>query len=285
MTIKKIAIIGAGAMGSGIAQISIQSGYEVIVYDISAQMLDKSRSGIQKNFDKLVKKGKFAQAETDEMLERIQFTSEMEAVKAVDLIIEAVVENLEIKQNVFKELEAICDAHTIFASNTSTMSITKLATACERPEKFAGLHFFNPATIMRLVEIIRGYYTDDATVEALQNYVASIGKESIEVKKDSPGFVVNRLMLPQFREAYLVYDEGIASLEDIDKALKLGLNHPMGPFELMDYTGLDIAFDSFEYLYGEFATPNWAPPTALKRMINANRLGKKTGKGWYDYEK
>jgi len=285
MTIKKIAIIGAGAMGSGIAQISIQSGYEVIVYDISAQMLDKSRSGIQKNFDKLVKKGKFAQAETDEMLERIQFTSEIEAVKAVDLIIEAVVENLEIKQNVFKELEAICDAHTIFASNTSTMSITKLATACERPEKFAGLHFFNPATIMRLVEIIRGYYTDDATVEALQNYVASIGKESIEVKKDSPGFVVNRLMLPQFREAYLVYDEGIASLEDIDKALKLGLNHPMGPFELMDYTGLDIAFDSFEYLYGEFATPNWAPPTALKRMINANRLGKKTGKGWYDYEK
>jgi len=285
MTIKKIAIIGAGAMGSGIAQISIQSGYEVIVYDISAQMLDKSRSGIQKNFDKLVKKGKFAQAETDEMLERIQFTSEMEAVKAVDLIIEAVVENLEIKQDVFKKLDAICDEHTIFASNTSTMSITKLATACERPEKFAGLHFFNPATIMRLVEIIRGYYTDDATVEALQNYVASIGKESIEVKKDSPGFVVNRLMLPQFREAYLVYDEGIASLEDIDKALKLGLNHPMGPFELMDYTGLDIAFDSFEYLYGEFATPNWAPPTALKRMINANRLGKKTGKGWYDYEK
>ncbi|MDN5299656.1 MAG: 3-hydroxybutyryl-CoA dehydrogenase, partial [Clostridiales bacterium] len=131
---------------------------------------------------------------------------------------------------------------------------------------------------------IRGYYTDDATVEALQTYVASLGKESIEVKKDSPGFVVNRLMLPQFREAYLVYDEGIASLEDIDKALKLGLNHPMGPFELMDYTGLDIAFDSFEYLYSEFALPNWAPPTALRRMINANRLGKKTGKGWYDYE-
>jgi 3-hydroxybutyryl-CoA dehydrogenase len=205
-------------------------------------------------------------------------------VKDVDLIIEAVIENLKVKQDVFKNLSALCDAHTIFATNTSTMSITKIAAVTDRGNQFAGLHFFNPATIMRLVEIIRGYYTDDATVEALQTYVASLGKESIEVKKDSPGFVVNRLMLPQFREAYLVYDEGIASLEDIDKALKLGLNHPMGPFELMDYTGLDIAFDSFEYLYSEFALPNWAPPTALRRMINANRLGKKTGKGWYDYE-
>jgi 3-hydroxybutyryl-CoA dehydrogenase len=284
MAIQKIAVIGAGAMGTGIAQISAQSGYEVILYDIAEPMLQKSKANIEKGIAKLVQKGKMSAETGDEVIARLSFTTVLETVKDVDLIIEAVIENLKVKQDVFKNLSALCDAHTIFATNTSTMSITKIAAVTDRGNQFAGLHFFNPATIMRLVEIIRGYYTDDATVEALQTYVASLGKESIEVKKDSPGFVVNRLMLPQFREAYLVYDEGIASLEDIDKALKLGLNHPMGPFELMDYTGLDIAFDSFEYLYSEFALPNWAPPTALRRMINANRLGKKTGKGWYDYE-
>jgi 3-hydroxybutyryl-CoA dehydrogenase len=284
MSIQKIAVIGAGAMGTGIAQISAQSGYEVILYDIAAPMLEKSKANIGKGIDKLVQKGKMSAETGADIMSRLTFTAALESVKDVDLIIEAVIENLKVKQEVFKSLSALCDAHTIFATNTSTMSITKIASVTDRGNQFAGLHFFNPATIMRLVEIIRGYYTDDATVKALQTYVASLGKESIEVKKDSPGFVVNRLMLPQFREAYLVYDEGIASLEDIDKALKLGLNHPMGPFELMDYTGLDIAFDSFEYLYSEFAMPNWAPPTALRRMINANRLGKKTGKGWYDYE-
>ncbi|MBS7526731.1 3-hydroxyacyl-CoA dehydrogenase family protein [Fusibacter paucivorans] len=284
MAIQKIAVIGAGAMGTGIAQISAQSGYDVILYDIAEPMLQKSKANIEKGIAKLVQKGKMSAETGDEVMERLSFTTVLETVKDVDLVIEAVIENLKVKQDVFKNLSALCDAHTIFATNTSTMSITKIAAVTDRGNQFAGLHFFNPATIMRLVEIIRGYYTDDATVEALQTYVASLGKESIEVKKDSPGFVVNRLMLPQFREAYLVYDEGIASLEDIDKALKLGLNHPMGPFELMDYTGLDIAFDSFEYLYSEFALPNWAPPTALRRMINANRLGKKTGKGWYDYE-
>lgn len=284
MAIQKIAVIGAGAMGTGIAQISAQSGYEVILYDIAEPMLQKSKANIEKGIAKLVQKGKMSAEIGDEVIARLLFTTVLETVKDVDLVIEAVIENLKVKQDVFKSLSELCDAHTIFATNTSTMSITKIAAVTDRGNQFAGLHFFNPATIMRLVEIIRGYYTDDATVEALQTYVASLGKESIEVKKDSPGFVVNRLMLPQFREAYLVYDEGIASLEDIDKALKLGLNHPMGPFELMDYTGLDIAFDSFEYLYSEFALPNWAPPTALRRMINANRLGKKTGKGWYDYE-
>jgi len=186
---------------------------------------------------------------------------------------------------VFSKLDEICEEKTYFATNTSTMSITKIATATNRQAKFAGLHFFNPAPVMRLVEVIRGYYTSDETVKDLQDYVKALGKEGIEVKKDTPGFVVNRLMLPQFREAYLVYEEGVASLEDIDKAMKLGLNHPMGPFELMDYTGLDIAYDSLVYLYGEFAQPNWSPPPALKRMINAGRFGMKAGKGWYDYDK
>ncbi|MDK2867462.1 MAG: 3-hydroxybutyryl-CoA dehydrogenase, partial [Clostridiales bacterium] len=186
MAIQKIAVIGAGAMGTGIAQISAQSGYEVILYDIAEPMLQKSKANIEKGIAKLVQKGKMSAETGDEVIARLSFTTVLETVKDVDLIIEAVIENLKVKQDVFKNLSALCDAHTIFATNTSTMSITKIAAVTDRGNQFAGLHFFNPATIMRLVEIIRGYYTDDATVEALQTYVASLGKESIEVKKDSP---------------------------------------------------------------------------------------------------
>ena len=284
MIIKKVGIIGAGAMGTGIAQITAQYGYEVLIYDLKDGIIEKSIGRIEKVLSKLVVKEKIYEKQKEEILERITTTTDLEDMKDVDLVIEAVVENMDVKQDVFSNLDKICKDSTILASNTSTMSITKIATATERQNKFAGLHFFNPAPVMKLVEIIRGYYTDDETVAVLKEFVKSINKEGIEVKKDAPGFVVNRLMLPQFREAYLVYEEGVASLEDIDKAMKLGLNHPMGPFELMDYTGLDIAYDSLVYMYGEFAKPNWSPPPALKRMINANRLGMKTGKGWYDYD-
>ena len=284
MIIKKVGIIGAGAMGTGIAQITAQYGYEVLIYDLKDEIIEKSIGRIEKVLSKLVVKEKIYEKQKEEILERITTTTDLEDMKDVDLVIEAVVENMDVKQDVFSNLDKICKDSTILASNTSTMSITKIATATERQNKFAGLHFFNPAPVMKLVEIIRGYYTDDETVAVLKEFVKSINKEGIEVKKDAPGFVVNRLMLPQFREAYLVYEEGVASLEDIDKAMKLGLNHPMGPFELMDYTGLDIAYDSLVYMYGEFAKPNWSPPPALKRMINANRLGMKTGKGWYDYD-
>lgn len=199
-----------------------------------------------------------------------------------DLVIEAIFENLEAKCDLMKKLDTICPPETILSSNTSTMSITKMAAVTGRPDRFAGLHFFNPATIMRLVEVIRGYYTSDATIETLMTVVRSLGKEGIEVKKDTPGFVVNRLMLPQLREAVLVYEEGIASIEDIDKAMTLGLNHPMGPFTLMDYTGIDIAYDSLNYLQAELGESRWSAPQAMKRLINAKRLGKKTGgKGWY----
>ncbi len=284
MTIKKVGVVGSGAMGTGIAQITAQYGYEVVVYDLKEEIVEKSLERIEKVLSKLVVKEKIYEKQKEEILERITTTTDLEDMKDVDLVIEAVVENMDVKQDVFSNLDKICKDSTILASNTSTMSITKIATATERQDKFAGLHFFNPAPVMKLVEIIRGYYTDDETVAVLKEFVKSINKEGIEVKKDAPGFVVNRLMLPQFREAYLVYEEGVASLEDIDKAMKLGLNHPMGPFELMDYTGLDIAYDSLVYMYGEFAKPNWSPPPALKRMINANRLGMKTGKGWYDYD-
>jgi len=281
--IKIIGVVGSGSMGTGIAHIAAQSGYEVILSDISEQALQRSISSIATVFDKLITKGKIAESVKHETLTRIRTTTDLTEMATVDLVIEAIIEKFEAKYDLWQKLDKICPDHTIFASNTSTMSITKMATATERPDRVAGMHFFNPATVMRLVEVIRGYYTSDETVTTLQQVVRTLGKESIEVKKDTPGFVVNRLMLPQFREACLVYEEGIASIEDIDRAMTLGLNHPMGPFTLMDYTGIDISYDSLIYLYSEFAQTNWAPPVAMKRMVNAKRLGKKTsGKGWYN---
>ena len=280
--IKTIGVVGSGAMGTGIAQIAAQAGYKVILNDVSEQALQRAIAGINATFDKLISKGKVTEELKQETLARIAVATDLSAMAKADLVIEAIIEKLEAKNELLEQLDTICPAHTIFASNTSTMSITKMAAVTARPERVAGLHFFNPATVMRLVEIIRGYYTSDETVAELQLVVKTLGKEGIEVKKDTPGFVVNRLMLPQLREACLVYEEGIASIEDIDKAMTLGLNHPMGPFTLMDYTGIDIAYFSLEYLYSQFAQGNWAPPMAMKRLVNAKRLGKKTGgKGWY----
>lgn len=284
MEIKKIGVIGAGAMGTGIAHVAAQNGFAVTLCDLAEEVLAKSKSSISKVFDKSIAKGRSTEEAKDKTLNNIKFTTDLNEVADVDLVIEAVVEKLDVKMNLFSKLDNICSPKTILTSNTSTMSITKLATATKRVDKFAGAHFFNPAPVMRLVEIIRGYYTSDETVEALMKFVKSLNKEGIEVKKDTPGFVVNRLMLPQFREALLVYEEGVASIEDIDKAMTLGLNHPMGPFTLMDFTGIDISYDSLVYLYEQFAESHWAPPAALKRMIDAGRLGKKTKAGWYNYE-
>jgi len=283
MGINIIGVVGAGAMGTGIAQVAAHSGYEVVLNDVSAEALQRSVGTIAAAFDKLIAKGKIIESVKQETLSRIHTTTEISDLVKVDLVIEAIVEKFEVKCQLLQKLDEICPPNTIFASNTSTMSITKMATATQRQDKVVGMHFFNPVPVMRLVELIRGYYTSDETIVSLQNVVRAIGKESIEVKKDTPGFVVNRLMLPQFREACLIYEEGIASIEDIDKAVTLGLNYPMGPFTLMDYTGIDISYYSLEYLYSEFAQGNWAPPAAMKRMINSRRLGKKTGgKGWYE---
>lgn len=284
MEIKKIGVIGAGAMGTGIAHAAAQNGFEVTLCDLTEEVLVKSKSSISKVFDKSIAKGRSTEEVKNQTLNNIKFTTDLNEVADVDLVIEAVVEKLDVKMDLFSKLDKICSPTTILTSNTSTMSITKLATATKRADKFAGAHFFNPAPVMKLVEVIRGYYTSDETVEALMKFVKSLNKEGIEVKKDTPGFVVNRLMLPQFREALLVYEEGVASIEDIDKAMTLGLNHPMGPFTLMDFTGIDISYDSLVYLYEQFAQSHWAPPAALKRMIDAGRLGKKTKAGWYNYE-
>ena len=285
MEIKKIGVVGSGAMGTGIAHVSAKHGYDVAVYDIAEDAVLRSKNNIITLLDKSISKGKETEEQKSETLNRLTFSTDMNDLKECDLIIEAVVENLDLKMKVFSELDSIIKPGAILASNTSTMSITKLATATTRPGVFLGVHFFNPVQAMRLVELIRGYYTSDETINALQEYVRTIGKESIVVKKDVPGFVVNRLMLIQFKEAMLLHEEGIASLEDIDKAMTLGLNHPMGSFTLMDFTGLDISYHSYIYLNNELEQGKWAPPVSLKMMINAGRLGKKTdNKGWFERE-
>jgi len=281
--IKKIGIVGAGAMGTGIAHIAAQSGFNVVLHDVADNFLKRSVATIDGLFDKAIAKGKATEAMKKETLARIHPTVDLNEMRDVDLVIEAIIEKLDAKLDMFQKLDKICSPHTLLASNTSTMSITKLANATQRPSNVAGMHFFNPAQVMKLVEVIRGYYTSDETIAALKKTTEIMGKVGIEVKKDTPGFIVNRLMLPQMREAFLLYEEGVASIEDIDMAMKLGLNHPMGPFTLMDFGGNDICYDSLCYLYSEFGQPHYAPPISLKRLINAGRLGKKTGKGWYDY--
>ena len=225
-------------------------------------------------------------AEKDAILGRIKGTTDLSLLKDVDFVIEAVIENLELKRSVFRELDELCSPEVILASNTSSMSLTEIAAATKRPEKVCGMHFFNPAPLMRLVEIIRGYSTNDETVKTTTELAKKMGKVTVEVKKDSPGFIVNRIMIPHMLEAIKIVEEGIASIEDVDTAVKNGLNYPMGPFELMDLTGIDIAYFVAEYFYKELNKESkWVSPNLLKTMIRANKLGRKTGGGWYEYSK
>jgi len=238
MEIKKIGVIGAGAMGNGIAQMAAQIGCEVILRDIKEEYVERGMKNIDRFLSKSVEKGKIEAAQKDAILGRIKGTTEMADLKDVDFVIEAVIENLDLKKSVFKELDELCAPHVILASNTSSMSLTEIAAATQRPEKVCGMHFFNPVPIMKLVEIIRGYSTDEETINITTELAKKMGKITVEVKKDSPGFVVNRIMIPHMLEAIKIVEEGIASIEDVDIAVKGGLNYPMGPFELMDLTGL-----------------------------------------------
>jgi 3-hydroxybutyryl-CoA dehydrogenase len=286
MEIKKIGVIGAGAMGNGIAQMAAQIGCEVILRDIKEEFVERGMKNIDRFLSKSVEKGKLEAAQKDAILGRIKGTTEMADLKDVDFVIEAVIENLDLKKSVFKELDELCAPHVILASNTSSMSLTEIAAATKRPEKVCGMHFFNPVPIMKLVEIIRGYSTDDETIDITTELAKKMGKITVEVKKDSPGFVVNRIMIPHMLEAIKIVEEGIASIEDVDIAVKGGLNYPMGPFELMDLTGIDICYFVSEYFYKELNKESkWVSPNLLKTMIRANKLGRKTGGGWYDYGK
>jgi 3-hydroxybutyryl-CoA dehydrogenase len=286
MEIKSIGVVGAGAMGHGIAQVSAQIGCNVIMRDVEESFVERGMKGIDKFLSKSVEKGKMTTEDKDAAMGRICGTTKMEDLKDVDFIIEAVIEDLDLKKRVFLELDELCRPEVILASNTSSMSLTEIATATKRPDKVCGMHFFNPVPLMRLVEIIRGYMTSDETVSVTTDLAKKMGKVTVEVQKDSPGFIVNRIMIPHFLEAIKIVEEGIASIEDVDTAVKNGLNYPMGPFELMDLTGIDIAYFVTEYFYKELNKESkWSSPNLLKTMIRAGKLGRKTGGGWYDYSK
>lgn len=282
MEIKKLGVVGAGTMGNGIAQIAAQIGCEVVMRDIEMRFVEGGMKKVEAFLAKSVEKGKLEAKEKDAILGRIKGTVDMTDLKDVDLVVEAVLEDLDLKKSVFKELDEICRPEVILATNTSSMSITEIAASTKRPDKVCGMHFFNPVPLMRLVEIIRGYATSDETIRVTTDLAQRMGKTTVEVKKDSPGFIVNRIMTPHFLEAIRMVEEGIASIEDIDKAVKNGLNYPMGPFELMDLTGIDIVYHANEYLYKELNKENkWVSPNLLKTMIRSGNLGRKTGKGWY----
>ena len=286
MEIKKVGVLGAGAMGNGIAQLAAQIGCEVVMRDIEDAFVERGMKSIDRFLSKSVEKGKLEAKEKDTIMGRIKGTTDMADLKDVDFLVEAVLEDLDLKKKVFKELDELCRPEVVLSSNTSSMSITEIAAATRRPEKVCGMHFFNPAPLMRLVEIIRGYYTSDDTVAIATELAKKMGKVTVEVKKDTPGFIVNRIMTPHFLEAIKMLEEGIATAEDIDTAVKNGLNYPMGPFELMDLTGIDIAYHVTEYFHKELNQElKWIAPTLMKSMIKAGKLGRKTGAGWYDYKK
>jgi 3-hydroxybutyryl-CoA dehydrogenase len=284
MEIKKIGVVGAGTMGSGIAQVASQIGLEVVMRDIQESFVDRGLKSIDKFLAKSVEKGKLHAAEKDKIMGRIKGTTKTADLKDVDYVIEAVIEDLNLKKQVFKELDGLCRPEVVLSTNTSSMSITEIAAATKRQDKVCGMHFFNPVPLMKLVEIIRGFATSDQTIAVSTELAKKMGKVTVEVKKDSPGFIVNRTMVPHMIEAIKIVEEGIASIQDVDIAVKNGLNYPMGPFELMDLTGVDIAYFVTEYLHKELNKElKWASPNLLKTMIRANRLGRKTGGGWYDY--
>ncbi len=284
MTTQTIGVVGAGSMGTGIANLAAINGFNVVLRDIEEQFLENALNRMSKFMDKSVSRGKLTEEQKQEALSRIQTTTQLEDLRDVDIVIEAVIEDLTLKKEVFSSLDQIVREGVIIATNTSSMSITEIASATTRPERVAGMHFFNPAQIMKLVEVVRGYKTSDETVEELKALSIKLAKEPVEVKKDSPGFIVNRIMLPQFIEAIKLVQEGVASYEDIDKAVKLGLNYPMGPFELQDFAGVDIGYHVMEYFKKEFNNNFYAPPLLLKEIIRAGRYGKKTGAGFYEYE-
>ena len=279
---EKIFVIGAGTMGAGIVQAFAQKGYEVIVRDIKDEFVERGINGINKGLSKLVAKGKMTEEDKEAVLGRITGTTDLALAEDCDLVIEAAVENMEIKKAIFKELDEICKESTILASNTSSLSITEVASATKRADKVIGMHFFNPAPVMKLVEIIRGIATSQETFDAIKELSVAIGKEPVEVD-EAPGFVVNRILIPMINEASFILQEGIASVEDIDTAMKYGANHPMGPLALGDLIGLDVCLAIMDVLYNETGDTKYRASSILRKYVRAGYLGRKTGRGFYTY--
>lgn len=283
---KKVVVLGAGTMGAGIALVTAQAGFQVILRDVSESLVQKGLKIIEKNLNKAVEKGKMSAENRLDILGNVKGVYDVnqiaEELKDTDLIIEAIVENMSIKKSVYKEFDVQCPEKTIFASNTSALSISELASVTNRPENVIGMHFFNPANVMQLVEIIAGAATSNETVELVNDFVKKIGKVPVQVK-ESPGFIVNRMLVPLINEAAFIYMEDIATAEDIDTAMHLGANHPIGPLALADLIGLDICLAVMETLYSEFSDPKYRPCPVLRKMVRAGFLGRKTGKGFYQY--
>lgn len=281
---KKICVLGAGTMGAGIAQVFAAKGYEVVLRDIKDEFVERGISGIKKGLSKLVAKGKMAQEDADAIANRITGTTDLNLAANCDLVVEAAVENMDIKKKIFGELDQICKPETILASNTSSLSITEVAAATKRADKVIGMHFFNPAPVMKLVEIIRGMATSQETFDTVKEMSISIGKDPVEVA-EAPGFVVNRVLIPMINEACGILAEGIASAEDIDKAMMLGANHPMGPLALGDLIGLDVCLAIMDVLYKETGDSKYRAHSLLRKYVRAGWLGRKTSKGFHNYAK
>ncbi|HEY2797625.1 MAG TPA: 3-hydroxybutyryl-CoA dehydrogenase [Thermoanaerobaculia bacterium] len=282
MAIRKVGVLGAGLMGSGIAEVCAKAGYDTVVREVDEGLVKKGLSRIEGSLGKAVEKGKLAAADRDAAWKRVSSTTRLDELAGCDLILEAIVENLEVKKQTFGALDAICGPAAIFCSNTSSLTITEISAATKRPDRFAGLHFFNPVPVMKLVEVVRTIATSEETVSAVFEFAKSLGKEPIRTG-DNSGFVVNRLLVPYLLDAVRALEEGVATREDIDKGMELGCGHPMGPLRLLDFVGLDTTYAIAEIMYDEYREKRFAPPPLLKRMVLAGRFGKKSGRGFYEY--
>ena len=282
MAIKKVGVLGCGLMGSGIAQVSARSGYDVVIREVSQELLDKGLGNIEKFLQKGVDKGKTSESDMKETLSRISGTVDISDLADCDIVIEAIIENMELKGAVYKELSEVCKPETIFASNTSSLSITEMASYTNRPDKMVGIHFFNPVPLMKLVEVARCVTTSDESFDSAFDFAASLGKTPVKCG-DSTGFIVNRLLVPYLLDAVRQLENGLATVEDIDNAMKLGVGYPMGPFTLLDFVGIDTTLYIADIMFDEFKQHKYSAPPLMRRMIHAGYFGRKSGKGFYDY--
>jgi 3-hydroxybutyryl-CoA dehydrogenase len=282
MKIRKVGVLGAGLMGSGIAEVAAKSGYETVVREVSDELGRKGIARIEASLGRAVEKKKLSPEDRDATRSRLSATTDHGALADCDIIVEAIIENLDLKKETYRELDRLCKPETIFCSNTSSLTITEMSAATKRADRFAGLHFFNPVPVMKLVEVVRTIATSDETMDTVFAFAQSLGKEPIRAH-DNSGFVVNRLLVPYLLDAVRALEEGVGTKEDIDKGMELGCGHPMGPLKLLDFVGLDTTYYIAQIMFDEYREKRFAPPPLLKRMVLAGRLGKKSGRGFYEY--
>ncbi len=284
MKIKKVGVLGCGLMGSGIAEVAARAGYKTIIREVSEELLDKGRVRIEKSLGRGVHKGKLEESEAEAILGRISGVVELDELADCDLVVEAIVENIDAKRQTFQALDETVKKSALFASNTSSLTITQIAMSTDRADRFLGLHFFNPVPVMKLVEVVRTILTSDESVDRAMAFVRTLGKEPVACR-DNSGFIVNRLLVPYMLDSIRAYEEGVGSIEDIDKAMQLGCGYPMGPFTLLDFVGLDTTLYIADIMFDEYREKRFAPPPLLKQMVLAGRLGRKSGHGFYEYDK